>query len=106
MYFLVVRQINRNRLGARIAVPGVENNVIGIQIGIRARRFSLVGIGNWQAALQLRQECGKFREAIAPLHVFDQHVGFERRTISEQAILVTFNCTDNQLHRIGLDVHP
>ena len=52
LYLLVVGEVDRDCLRPRVAIAGVVDHVVGIQVGIRARRFLLVFVRHGQPALQ------------------------------------------------------
>ena len=56
LHLLVVRQVDRDGLRPGVAVPGVVDRVVGVQIGIRSRRLAFVLGRDRQPALQLGKE--------------------------------------------------
>ena len=53
LHVLVVRQVDRNGFRSGIAAPGIVNDVISVEVGVRPRHFPLVFIVHRQAALLL-----------------------------------------------------
>ncbi len=103
---LIVGQVDGDGLGAGVAVPGVVDHVVGVEIRVRSRRFGLVGVIHRQAALQLGQERGKACQPLAPGQILDQHVGLKRRAIAVELIFVGFNRANDHVNGVVLHIHP
>ena len=103
---LVVRQVDGDGLRARVAVPGVVDDVVGVEVRIGAGLVRLVDRRHRQAALQFRQEPGEARELPAPALVLDEHVRGVGGAISEQLVLVGFDRADHDVDLVVLHVHP
>ena len=106
LHALVVRQVDRDRLGARIGVPGHEHDVVRVQVRIRARSLPLEGGWNRQLALEIGQEGSVTLEPPAPLRVLDQDERLVARLEPEQLVLVALDRTDHDVDRVRLHVHP
>ena len=102
----VVGQVDRNRFGAGIAVARVIDHVVGVQIGVAARRFALVGVVHGQAALQLRKETRKLGQPFTPRQVLDQHVGLVGRAVPVELVLVGLDRANDDVDLVVLHVHP
>ncbi len=103
---LVVGQVDRDRLRARVAVARVVDDVVGVEVRVGAGRLPLVLVGDGQPALQLGQERRVARQPFAPLQVLDQHEPLERRLGAQQLILVGLDRTDDDVETVVLHVHP
>ncbi len=104
--FLVVGQVDRDRLRTGVALTGVVHHVVSVEFRVGSRGLSFVRIRNGQAALQIGQESGVARQPLAPLHVLDQHVTGEAGFGAEQLVLVRFDRADDDVETVVLHVHP
>ena len=53
---LIIRKIDRNCLGARVAVTRIVNNIVGVQIRVRTGHFRFVSLWYRKSSLQVGQE--------------------------------------------------
>ena len=93
--FLVVRQVDGYRLCARIAIAGVVQDVVRVQLGVSARRLGLVAFRHGQAPLHVRQHRGVLCQPVAPIPVLDQHVRLEGGLGAEERVLVRLDGSDD-----------
>ncbi len=102
----VVGQVDGDGFGPGVAVAGVVDDVVGVQVGVGAGGFLLVGVGDRETALETGQQGGVFREALAPVLVLDEDVGLEGGLAAEECVLVGFDRTDDDVEGVVLHVHP
>ncbi len=87
-------------------MTGVVDDVVGVQVGVRARRLTLVVLGHRQPLLQLRQKHREAAQSPAPFEVLHEDIGLVGGTITEQPVLVGFDRPDDDVDLVRLDVHP
>ena len=99
LHLLVVRQVDRDGLRARVAVAGVVDDVVGVEVGVGARASRPCRRPAPAGRAAARAASPRTREALAPLQVLDQHVGLERGLVAEQLVLVGLDRPDHEVER-------
>ncbi len=106
LHLLVVGEVDGDGLGAGVGLSGVVEHVIGVEIGVGARRLALVFSRHGETLLQRRQQRGIATEVITPLPVLHQHVRLVRRLESQQLVVISLDRTDHDVDGVVLHLHP
>ena len=106
LHLLIVGQVHCDGLGARIAITGVVDHVIGPQLCVRAGLLPTVHLGDRQAALQIGKKTGEVFELLRPFLVLDGDVALVGRFDPEQLVLIVLDGTDDDIDRVLLHVQP
>ena len=84
----------------------IGNGVVDADAPVEARNLQLVGVGNGQPGLQLRQQRRHAVEAGAAVPVLEEEDALVGRLSSEQCVLVFLDRADDQVDRGVLHVEP
>ena len=102
----VVGQVDRNGLGARVAIAGVVNHIVSVELCVATDGVLLVLGVYGEFFLQARKQGLVALEALAPGHVFDQHVSFVRGLVVVEVILVVLNGTHDEVQYVAFHLQP
>ena len=102
----VVGQVDGDGLAAGVAVTRVVDHIVGVEVGIGAGGFGLVGGVDGETALEVGEEGGVFFESLGPVDVFNEHVSLECGLVAEDAVFVGFDGADDAVDAVVLHLHP
>ena len=101
-----VGQVDGDGLGARVAVAGVVDHVVDVDVAVGAGHFLLIlGVAG-QEFLHLGEHGGEFAEVVAPLLVLDQHEGLVAALQAVDAVVVVLDGSHNEVEFAVFHVHP
>ena len=106
LHRFIVRQVDRDGLGALVRLAGHIHHVVRVQVGVGARRLALVRRIHRDTRLECRQLTRVLRQPLAPCLVLHEHERLVRRLVAEQLVLVCLYWTEHEIERVALHVHP
>ena len=106
LHTLVVGQVDGDGLGARVAVAGIVDHVVYVDVAVGAGHFFLIlGVAG-EELLHLGQEGGELAEVVAPGLVLDEHESFVAALETVDAVVVVLDGADHEVELAVFHVHP
>ena len=103
---LVVGQVDGDGLRTGIAVTGVVDNIVHIEVAGSTLHGGFVLRVARQFLLQHGQHADKFGQVVAPFLVFNEDEGFVGGLITVESVIVILNRPDHEVKLAFLHLHP
>ena len=106
LHALVVGQVDGDGLGARIAVAGVVDHIVDIDVAVGARHLLFIFLVAGQELLHFGEHGGELAEVVAPLLVLHQHECFVAAFQAVDAVVVVLDGAHDKVKLAVFHVHP
>ena len=103
---LVVRQVDGDGLRTSVAVAGIVDDVVDIEVAGRTLHGWFVLRVARQFLLQHGQHANELGQVVAPFLVFNEDEGFVGGLISVEGVIVILNRSDHEVKLAFLHLHP
>ena len=103
---LVIGQVDGDGLRTGIAVTGVVDDIIHIEVAGSTLHGGFVLRVAWQFLLQHGQHADKFGQVVAPFLVLDKDEGFVGGLVSVEGVIVILNGSDHEVKFAFFHLHP